>query len=57
MGEGSCVHFWLEDWVRVGPLSMSFLAVFGLVVNKCALVKDFGFLILHPFQLKVVLCS
>lgn len=40
VGERSRVHFWVDHWVGLGPLSLSFPRLFRLVVNKLPLVKD-----------------
>lgn len=32
--------FWVDDWVEVGPLFLSFPRLFMMVVNKWALIKE-----------------
>lgn len=38
--EGSCVRFWEDDWLLVGPLSLFIPRLLRVVVNKEALVKE-----------------
>lgn len=40
IGEGRRVHFWSDDWVGVGPLSMRYRRVFREVSNKESSVND-----------------
>ena len=41
IGDGTCVRFWLDDWVGMGPLSELFPRIFRLVVNKESCVSDY----------------
>lgn len=34
VGDGSRVRFWVDDWLFVGPLSLSFARPFRVVVNR-----------------------
>lgn len=40
VGLGSRVWFWVDDWLGVGPLFLSFPRLFRVVVKRGALVKD-----------------
>lgn len=39
VGEGNIVHFWVDDWFRVGPLLRVYSRLFGLVCNKLLSIK------------------
>lgn len=40
VADGRHVHFWLDDWLRVGLLSLAFSSLFRVVVNKGSFVNE-----------------